>query len=80
MTKIPQKIFVYKFEKLTSSTFQKALRDFCATYGSYFIDESVPKKSSILTFKEDNFFSPFFPKSFNIHLFYKYNKKLPIYV
>ena len=80
MTKPPQKNFVYKFGKLTSSTFQKALDDFCATYGSYFIDERVPKKSSILTFKADNFFLPFFPKSFNIHFFYKYNKKLSIYV
>ena len=50
MTKPPQKIFVYKFGKLTSSTFQKALEDFCATLGSHFIDERVPKKGHFFQF------------------------------
>ena len=41
----PQKNFVYKFRRPTAFTFQKALDDFCATYGFYFIDKRVPKKS-----------------------------------
>ena len=49
MTKPPQKFFVYKFGKLTSSTFQKALDDFCATFGFHFIDERVPKKKAIFS-------------------------------
>ena len=49
MTKPPQIFFVYKFGKLTSSTFQKALEDFCATLGSHFIDERVPKKGNFFS-------------------------------
>ena len=45
MTEPPQFFFVYKFGKLTSSTFQKALDDFCVILGFHFIDERVPKKS-----------------------------------
>merc|ERR1711895_423901 len=40
----PKIFFVYKFGKLTSSSFQKALDDYCATFGFHFIDEIVPKK------------------------------------
>ena len=44
MTEPPQKRFIYKFGKLTSFTFQKALDDFCVIFGFHFIDERVPKK------------------------------------
>ena len=49
MTEPPQKFFVYKFKRPTSSTFQKALDDSCAIIGSYFIDERVPKKGSFFS-------------------------------
>merc|ERR1711989_295231 len=66
MTKPPQKFFVYKCRRPTSSTFQKAMNDFCATFGFYFIDESVPKNSSFLAILVDKICESFFQS----HLIY----------
>ena len=66
MTEPPQKIFVYKFGKLTSSTFQKALDDYCATYGFHFIDEIVPKKGLFFKSRWTNIYEFFFQS----HLIY----------
>ena len=49
----PPKKIVYRFRRPTSSTFQKELNDSCAIIGSYFIDESVPKKGSFLAILVD---------------------------
>ena len=66
MTKPPQNFFVYKFRRPTSSTFQKALDDFCATFGFHFIDERVPKNSSFLAILVDKICESFFQS----HLIY----------
>merc|ERR1712082_337720 len=60
MTKPPQKFFIYKFRRPTSSTFQKALDDSCAIIGFHFIDERVPKKCYFLAILVDNFYESFF--------------------
>ena len=47
----PPKKISYKFGKLRSSTFQKALDDFCVILGFHFIDERVPNFFIFFQFK-----------------------------
>ena len=57
--KSPQKKIIYKFGKLTSSTFQKALDDFCVILGFHFIDERVPKKGIFFNSRGTNVYEYF---------------------
>ena len=59
MTEPPQKRFIYKFGKLTSFTFQKALDDFCVIFGFHFIDERVPKKGIFFNSRGKNVYEYF---------------------